>query len=37
MTNAIDTQLIADAGGTGLWPMMLCQILLKVLLFWRFM
>lgn len=21
MTNAIDTQLIADAGGTGLWPM----------------
>ena len=21
MTNAIDTQLVADAGGTGLWPM----------------
>ena len=21
MTNAIDTQLIADAGGTALWPM----------------
>ncbi|MFX3729418.1 PTS beta-glucoside transporter subunit EIIBCA, partial [Streptococcus suis] len=21
MTNDIDTQLIADAGGTGLWPM----------------
>ena len=22
MTNAIDSQLVADAGGTGLWPMM---------------
>ncbi len=21
MTNAIDSQLVADAGGTGLWPM----------------
>ncbi len=35
MTNAIDTQLIADAGGTGLWPMIALLTLHKVLLYWH--